>query len=348
MGKRPRRSLKGLPSLDLLRCFDAAARHLSFTKAGEELHVTQSAVSRRVRALESQLGVELFHRHVRALTLTGQGRALQSTLSSALGQLEDAVERLAAGVNQRSIAISTTIPFAALWLIPRLGGFRLRHPDIGVRVKATGDAEDPKRKSPDLAVCYVRPDEPCPDALCLFEEQVVAVCSPALVGASSQTWFAPRDLQRHVLLHMDDVDETWPWLSWRDLLERLDEPELTPAGALHFSQYDQLIQAAVDGHGIALGRRPLIDRHLREQRLVKLFADFSTASGAYFLVSDRDPSSDADIDALMAWLLEEARGDAAPDLAPTATVPGKPLDPRGISRSSRRSTKTGGRSDGGD
>jgi DNA-binding transcriptional LysR family regulator len=294
-----------------LRGFDAAARHLSFTKAGQELNVTQSAVSRQVKTLEDQLGIELFHRHIRALTLTENGRALHASLAHALVDLETAIGRLSAGMEQRSISISTTVSFSALWLIPRLGGFRVRHPGIDVRVSATSEVQDLKRRRMNLAVRYARPDVQYPGALHLFDEQVVAVCSPSLIADTGKDAFVPTDLEQQVLLHMDDTCGTWPWYTWDNLLDRLAEPHLRPAGGLYFSQYDQLIQAAVDGHGVALGRRPLVNRLVQQNRLVELFPDCLVASGAYCLISSHDPEDDTELAALTEWLLEEARAPAS-------------------------------------
>jgi DNA-binding transcriptional LysR family regulator len=302
-----RKRLKNLPSLDFLRGFECAARHLSFTKAGQELNVTQSAVSRQVKALEDQLGTELFHRHIRALTLTAQGRTLYNAFSAAMHDLESTIGSLASREEQRSISLSTTISFAALWLIPRLGGFRMRHPDIDVRVSATSEVQDMKRKRLHLAVRYARPNTQPPDAQLLFEERVVAVCSPSLRTRDNRQIESCGDLEQQVLLHMDDACGAWPWYTWENLLEELGEPRLKPAGALHLSQYDQLIQAAVDGHGIALGRRPLIDRLINQGRLVEMSPEHSISSGAYYLVTENVPDDDSDVTKLIDWLIEEAR-----------------------------------------
>ncbi|WP_323122560.1 transcriptional regulator GcvA [Burkholderia alba] len=323
-----RKRLKSLPSLDFLRGFECAARHLSFTKAGQELNITQSAVSRQVKALEDQLGIELFHRHIRALTLTEEGRALYNTFSAAMLDIESAIGKLSSSGEQRSISISTTVSFAALWLIPRLGAFRMRHPGIDVRVSATSEVQDIKRKRLHLAVRYARPNTQFRDARPLFDERVIAVCSPSLTATGAHKLKAPGDLEHQVLLHMDDTCGTWPWYTWDNLLDELGEARLKPAGALHFSQYDQLIQAAVDGHGIALGRRPLVDRLIHQGRLVELFPEHSIASGTYYLVTDSAPAEDSDVAALIDWLMEETRLNAEHDGRYTGRdTPSKPPSP---------------------
>ena len=149
--------LRSMPSLDFLRGFECAARHLSFTRAGQELNVTQSAVSRQVKALEEQLRIGFFHRHIRSLTLTDKGRELYDAISFALSDLESVIGKLSSSVGQRAISLSTTVSFAALWLIPRLGSFRASYPDIDVRVSATSEIEDLKRKRLHLTVRYAGP-----------------------------------------------------------------------------------------------------------------------------------------------------------------------------------------------
>ncbi len=306
--------LQNLPSLDFLRGFECAARHLSFTKAGQELNVTQSAVSRQVKALEERLQIELFHRHIRALTLTEEGRSLYGTIAMALSDIEHAIDALSEGVAQRAISLSTTVSFAALWLIPRLGSFRMQHPDIDVRVSATSEIEDLRRKRLDFAVRYIGPNMLVPDARVLFRERVVAVCSPGLASAQGMAIRTPADLGRHVLLHMHDARGEWPWYAWNTLLKALGVPRMKPAGGLTFSQYDQLVQAAVDGHGIAIGRRPLIDGLIRQGRLIELFGDCTVPSGSYMLVNNGEASSSADATALVDWLVGETERHGLPSL----------------------------------
>ncbi len=307
--------LKNLPSLDFLRGFECAARHLSFTKAGQELNVTQSAVSRQVKALEERLRIELFHRHIRALTLTDEGRALYGAISGALSDIEHAIDALSECVAQRAVSLSTTASFAALWLIPRLSSFRVKHPDIDVRVSATNEIEDIRRKRLNFAVRYMAPDMLAPGMRVLFRERVVAVCSPSLASAHGMPIHTPADLERHVLLHMGDARGQAPWYSWSTLQKALGVPRMKQAGGLTFSQYDQLVQAAVDGHGIAIGRRPLVDGLIRQGRLVELFGDCSVPSGSYVLLNNDEMSGSADAAVLVDWLLGEAGRHGAPRIA---------------------------------
>src|SRR5262245_28775371 len=148
-----------LPSLDLLRGFEAAARHLSFTRAAAELHVTQSAVSRQIKTLEDQLGVRLFRRLNRALLLTEEGQALARATATALGGIEQAVARLPGLAQDRPITVTTTVSFAALWLVPRLARLRAVHPDIDVRLAASNELEDLQRERIDLAIRFCLPKD---------------------------------------------------------------------------------------------------------------------------------------------------------------------------------------------
>ena len=191
---------------------------MSFTRAGQELNVTQSAVSRQVKALEEQLRIGSFTAHT-LLTLTDKGRELYDAISFALSDLESVIGKLSSSVGQRAISLSTTVSFAALWLIPRLGSFRASYPDIDVRVSATSEIEDLKRKRlPGRAICRASTSTDETDVL--FREHVVAVCSPSLMPAPGDVAsMKPEDLDKHVLLHLDDPRGEWPWHGWSHLLK---------------------------------------------------------------------------------------------------------------------------------
>src|SRR6476469_9481451 len=245
-----------LPSLDLLQGFEAAARHLSFTKAGEELFITQSAVSRQIKELEDQLGVELFHRRHRALVLTDAGQQLYAAAAQVLTTMRTATSRLKAASGKRPLAVTTTASFAALWLIPRLAGFRRTHPEVDVRITADTRVQDLERDGLDLAIRHGPASLAGPNAIRLFGERVFPVCSPKLLKKVPLR--QPADLKNHCLLQYSDPEGRHPWLSWKTWLEVAKIPDLRPASTLSFSGYDQIIPAAVAGHGVALGRMPLL------------------------------------------------------------------------------------------
>ncbi|WP_232440859.1 LysR substrate-binding domain-containing protein [Burkholderia ubonensis] len=297
-----------LPSLDFLRGFECAARHLSFTRAGQELNVTQSAVSRQVKALEEQLRIKLFHRHIRSLTLTDKGRELYDAISVTLSDLELVTSRLSSSFGPRFISLSATVAFTTLWLIPRLGSFCARYPDIDVHVSTTNEIGDFKPKHSHLIVRYASPHGLRDDMRVLFHECVTPVCSPDFSAAiNGYPFMKPEDLDKHMLLHFDDPRGERPWYTWKYLLKELGVPYLRPAAGLHFSQYDQLVQAAVDGYGIAIGRRPLIDGLLNQGRLVELFEHRPIASGSFVLTRNSNALNEFDVTALANWLFDQAR-----------------------------------------
>ena len=297
-----------LPSLDLLRGFEAAARHMSFTRAATELFVTQSAVSRQIKALEDKLGVPLFRRLNRALLLTDEGQALFRATREALARIEAEVRRIAKGGSQRPLTVTASVSFSALWLLPRLPAFRRLHPRIDVRIAADNRLLDLERAGIDLAIRYGRPDAIPEGAVLLFGESVFPVCSPKLAHERRRPLKKPVDLAHHVLLHLDDPAGSWPWLNWQDWLEAMKLSDMQPAGVLRFSHYEQLIQAAVAGEGVALGRDPLVRTALRRKQLVAPFGTRRTSPRAYFLVR-ASGAGRPEAEAFVAWLLETSRSD---------------------------------------
>jgi DNA-binding transcriptional LysR family regulator len=296
-----------LPSLDLLRGFDAAARHLSFTKAAQELHVTQSAVSRQIKTIEDQLGVSLFRRLNRALLLTEEGHALSRAVAGALAGIEQAVSRLSAVAENRPITVTTTVSFASLWLVPRLARFRAAFPGTDVRLAAGNELMDLERDRIDLAIRFCEPKTAPPGAVPLTGEDVFPVASPRLARDRKRPLNSPADLRHHVLLHLDDPQGEWPWLTWREWLTALKVPDLKPAGALHFSHYDQLVQAAINGEGVALGRAPLLERILKRGELVAPFRDRVTVTRKYFVIVAPAAREQRRVKQFVDWLLAEAR-----------------------------------------
>ncbi len=297
-----RSKLYDLPPLDPLLAFEAAARNLSFTKAGEELFLTQSAVSRQIQVLEEHFGVRLFERRPRALLLTEAGQSLYRVAQEVLQRLHDNARKLRGAAQVRSVIVTTTPGLAALWLIPRLARFTAAHPGVDVRISAGNEIVNLERSGVDLAIRYTQLDH-AGGARKLFGETVLPVCSPALARDHARPLVQPADLRHHVLLHLDDPRAAW--LDWQLWLHALGIEELQPAGKLHFSHYDQLIQAAVSGQGIALGRHPLVRGLLREKKLIAPFKQDVASSRAYFLIESATARAKPQVQAFVAWLLEE-------------------------------------------
>lgn len=291
-----------LPSLGFLEGFEAAARHASFTRAAEEMHLTQSALSRQIQTLEEELGTPLFVRRHRALELTAAGRMLLDTARTMLDEIAHAAERIRRDTRTPPLTLSTTVGFAALWLLPRLPQFRARYPAIEVFLSANNRLVDLEREGFDLAIRYCPEASAPPDATRLFGERLHVVCAPGLLHDRNRPLRTPSDLARHVLLHFtDELGIDWPlWLTAHGL------PDLEPAASMRFDQYDLMIQAAVAGQGLALGRSPLVDRYLEDGRLVSPFPSMSENRRAYFVVRSRRVGDRPEVAAFVAWLTEEA------------------------------------------
>jgi DNA-binding transcriptional LysR family regulator len=295
-----------LPSLDLLRGFEAAARLLSFTRAGEELHLTQSAVSRQMQELESQLGTKLFERRHRALALTDAGQQFYPAAAQVLATMRAATDRLRAQAGRGTLSVTTTHSFAALWLIPRLAGFTRAHAGIDVRISADTRVQDLARDGLDVAIRHGPASLAGPNAERLFGERVFPVCSPKLLRDSRRPLKEPADLRHHVLLQYDDPDARHPWLHWRTWLEVERLAELKPAGRLTFSGYEQIIAAAIAGHGVALGRSPLLNDALATGELVAPFKRTADPARAYYAVVSLNAQGRPEVAAFVAWLKRES------------------------------------------
>lgn len=296
-----------LPTLDLVRGFDAAARHLSFTKAAEEIFLTQSAVSRQIKTLEEQLGVALFQRRHRALVLTEAGRNFHQAATDALRLLHDAAARIRGGGGRR-LTLTATIGFASLWLIPRLNDFRARHPDIDIRIDANNRLIDLAREEVDVAIRYCPPDLAPPGAQRLFGEHVIVVCSPAL--ARDPGLATPADLARHVLLHYDRPDGVAPWLSWEVWLEVQGVAGLKAAGSVVFTAFDHLMQAAINGQGVGLAPTPLARRLIADGKLVAPLRAVAGSARAYHLLVEPAAAARPPVRDFVAWMLEQAQEEA--------------------------------------
>ena len=291
-----------LPGLDLLKGFEAAARHLSFTKAGGELFLTQSAISRQVQALEEQLGVKLFQRRTRALLLTDEGQRYYKAVRAALDDLRAATASVRKDAGAAVLTVSTTVTFASLWLVPKLAGFQSAQPAAQVRLVAENRMQDLDREGIDIAVRYCPPAIAGRGATKLFGERVLPVVSPRV--AVRLRLERPEDLVRAVLLEYDGVPHT-VWLTWPVWFETMKVPMPRPAGTLQFTQYHQIIQAAVAGQGVALGRVPLVDQLLRTKELVAPFGRTRTTaaeSRAYYVVVNPRAAGRPEVAAFVNWL----------------------------------------------
>jgi LysR family glycine cleavage system transcriptional activator len=293
-----------LPPLDLIQGFEAAARTLSFTKAAEELALTQSAISRQIRALEDNLGLSLFERRPRSLALTEEGRILYRVATEVLERLQETASRLRANAGIPHLTVSTTGGFASLWLIPRLRTFTALHPDVDVRISATYKAVDLERSGVDVAVRYCKPEEASVDAIRLFDEEVFPVCCPALQSEGPHPLRSLPDLQHCSLLHIDHARDHLDWDTW---LAAHGQAGLRPAASMRFDTYEQMIQAAVGGQGVAMGIGRLVSGLIASGQLVAPFGESSIGVRAYFILCSAFTRDRPHVQAFVDWLLEEAR-----------------------------------------
>jgi LysR family glycine cleavage system transcriptional activator len=299
-----------LPSLDLIRGFEAAARQLSFTKAAAELFLTQSAVSRQVQALEEQLGVTLFERHHREIRLTDAGHELYRSSAEALRLLTDTAARIRDKSAARTVTVTCTIGFASLWLVPRLMDFRAQHPEVDIRFNANNKILDLDRERIEVAVRYCPAKLAPPGAVKLFGEEVFPVCSPELLERPGKPLVEPADLRHHVLLHHAHADKGWPTGSWSVWLETMGLHGLQSAGSLEFNQYDQIIHAALDGQGVALGIGPLVQRPIGQGRLIAPFEQRFASPRGYYLVTARFAAERPEVRDFSAWVAATAQREA--------------------------------------
>jgi LysR family transcriptional regulator, glycine cleavage system transcriptional activator len=303
-----------LPQVAFFQGFEAAARNLSFTKAAEELFLTQSAVSRQIKALEDQLGVALFERRPRSLILTEAGQTLYRVTTDVLDRLQNAVAQLGSLSRTRQLSVTTTTGFASLWLIPRLPRFTNVYPGIDVRISATTDMLNLERSLVDLAIRYCPPETVPEGTIRLFGEEILPVCSPALLrDRSLPPLKRPQQLKDHTLLHFDYPGAVKSFMDWGTWLSALGLGDLNPVRALQFSQYEQMIQAAINGQGVALGRQPLVNDLIRSGALVVPFKNTVVGSRAYFLVESPAASGKPHVHQFVEWLLDEINRDSERD-----------------------------------
>jgi len=307
------RVTRPLPPLDLLRGFEAAARHLSFTRAAGELFLTQSAVSRQIQALEAFVGVPLFERRHKALGLTEEGQAYYRTVAQALEQLRDATRKLRETRTGHVLTVTTTVSFAALWLVPRLARFRAEHPHVDVRIAATHEVLDLDREGIDVSIRDCSLANVPPGAEHLVGEHLAAVCSPAYAKQAKATKVPlrhPEDLRHHILLNLHDPTGRWPWLSWAAWFEAMGVAEAIPAGTLTFDQYDQVINAALHAQGVALGRMTMVSQLIRDKRLVTPFGHQQRLARAFHAIFARAALARPEAHQFVDWLKREIRREA--------------------------------------
>jgi len=295
-------------SLDLLRGFRAAARHLSFTRAARELFISQPAISREVKTLEEQLGKPLFRRVKGALELTEAGQDLYRATDEALGIVDAAALRVAGSL--RALSVTTTVALASTWLVPRLPRFAQRHPEIDMRFVASNDMLDLAHEHLDVAIRFVLAGTITQSSDKLFDYQQFPVCAPALTRDRQRPLRVPADLANHVLLDLETVVYGRPWYDWQMWFDAMKLRRVRSAGWLRFSHYDQVIAAAIEGSGVAVGKRPHLTQHLRDGVLVAPLGDQAVKTlGGFYIEVARSAQPEV-VAPFVDWLHAEAERDA--------------------------------------
>lgn len=290
-----------------LRAFEAVARRSSFRAAGEELHLTQPAISRQIRSLEDELGATLFLRGTRHVELTTAGAALLRAVAPWLDRLDASVRQIRSQTARQRITVTTFASFASLWLIPRLQDFQRQHPGVDIRVSADDAIADPDDPEIDFALRYTHADQVPAGAVPLFDEVLTPVVSPALRDSLGRRWRAS-DLAQQTLLEEDDDRPSAEYLSWRHWLRLHAPPTLEPRGWIYLNFTYQQIQAALAGQGVALARVALVHETLSRGELVEPFGAAGRAASpfGYWLVRWQGRTPAPHLQAFETWVLQQA------------------------------------------
>ncbi|MEM8646339.1 MAG: LysR substrate-binding domain-containing protein [Pseudomonadota bacterium] len=301
------RLIKHIHSPAALFAFEAAARHLSFTRAASELNVTQPAVSQAVKRIEDALGVQLFQREHRALSLTEAGERFYDDVSYGLIHIRRSVKRITTQRQDRHVTLSVTTAFANYWMVPRLGAFRELNPDVDLRVQTTNKDVDIATESISLAVRLGDGTWPGYQTAPLANEEIFAVCSPAYLEQRTRPQ-EPADLLSHSLIHLEEPFR--PRATWADWFAQAGVSYRDEGEGLRLNDYALVIQAAIAGQGIAFGWRHIVERLIAQGVLTKaLEASFRSDQTFCVVWADASPLS-AEAVRVRDWLVSQASVDA--------------------------------------
>ncbi|TFV69118.1 transcriptional regulator GcvA [Bradyrhizobium frederickii] len=295
-----------LPSLNGLRAFEAAARHLSFTLAAAELNVTQTAISHQIRRLEEELGIRLFIRQNRALALTPEARDYLPGVRAAFNDLRLATDRLLRKDDDKVLTVSTLASLAAKWLLPRLTDFQEQHPGIDVRITTSTSLVDFQRDNVDAAIRYGRGQWPGLRADWLMADELFPVCSPSLLRGDKPLR-RPEDLRNHALLHTSNANSD----DWRLWLTAAGLPaDIARQPGITFDMIFMTIQAAIDGIGVAMGRTSYVQDDIAKGRLVVPFKIALPADAGFYLVAPEGRRESPKLTAFRQWMLAATQNKA--------------------------------------
>ncbi|BFU60065.1 MULTISPECIES: transcriptional regulator GcvA [Rodentibacter] len=286
---------KRLPPLNSLKSFESAARHLSFTKAADELFVTQAAVSHQIKLLEDFLGVELFKRKNRALELTEFGKIYFADINKILRKLNEATDRLLTLKNDPHLTISVPQTFGIQWLVPHLSEFNRLHPEVEVRLKGVDQDEGLLNKEIDLAIYYGKGDWQNLQVDCLGKENLLILASPELLAKNPIR--SKEDLKHHILIHTHTRD------NWRAMADYLALDELNIQQGPLFSHTFMALQAAIHGQGIVLANRLLALQEIEQSTLQIVLETGLPDPKSFYVVNQLDRLDDEQIQAFRRWII---------------------------------------------
>lgn len=292
--------MRKLPPLNAIRAFEVAARHVSFSKAAEELHVTHGAVSRQVALLESWLGTRLFYRSSSQLVLTEVGRVYMKEVTSSLDRLALASIQVLQNANPAALRVSAPPTFTMRWLIPRMSSFQRRHPTIEIRLTTSVAPVSFADHDYDLAIRGAHAPVPGCISEPFMTETIVPVCHADLLDRDGLA--SPADLAQHTLISYGT--EPYPWAAW---LQAVGVPDLQPAGTLNFEQMFFALQAAAEGLGMVLVPLFLVVDDIVAGRLAAPFGQVGAMQRNYYASSERTATPNHAVAALREWLVREGR-----------------------------------------
>ena len=299
-----------LPSLTALAAFEASARHMSFKAAAGELNVTPGAVSRQIKALESELGTPVFERGGKGIVLTAEGEELYAVLARGFSQASEAFHRIKTGNRQTSVTLACTNAFGSMWLMQHMGAFWRRFPGIIVNHLISDNAAHYRRADIDLRIRYGTGAWPDETAELMFKERIFPVSGPGYAQDHADT--TNEDIASLQLLHVEGADPSWT--GWEEFLRRAGVKH-GPLLGRRFNSFTVLLQATQDDQGVALGWHRLIEPLLQGGKLVPFSTLSIDAPGAYYLTWNENRTLSPAAESLRAWLLETAHGDRAGEQA---------------------------------
>jgi len=294
-----------LPPLNSLRAFESAGRHLSFSRAAEELSVTPGAISQQIRGLEDFLGIKLFKRRNRSIVLTDAGQIFLPLLSDGFSSISEAVDTVRKSQCDEPLTITAPPSFTSKWLIPRLCKFQSLHPDIDVRIDASSHLVDFVREDIDVGIRFGDGEYPELESIFLFSFDLIPVCSPELL-TDGKGLGDVSDIRHHTLLHDDDrnIDPSWPdWAMW---LATAGVDDIDAGRGIYFNQGEMIIEAALEGQGIALVSSVMAAGEIESGRLVQPFETRLPVRLRFHLVTSAQKARNPKVAEFRQWILEES------------------------------------------